>query len=120
MLAFVPPGRGSRAGGRGRVFYEAAPAAKSLYGEASEALGFDLARLCFEGPEAELQLTANTQPAILTASVSAAAVLAERGLAPAIAAGHSLGEDSALVVAGGPAFSGAGRGAPRAGGATRG
>src|SRR5207247_2045816 len=61
--------------------------------------GFDLARLIFDGPESELTLTANTQPAVLTASVAAAAACAEQGLRPSIAAGHSLGEYSALVVA---------------------
>src|SRR5439155_1282011 len=71
---------------------------------ANDALGFDLARLAFDGPEAELALTANTQPAVLTVSVAAAAVAAERGLAPALASGHSLGEYSALVVAGALAF----------------
>jgi [acyl-carrier-protein] S-malonyltransferase len=71
-----------------------------VFDEASEALGLDLTRLVFEGPEAELALTANTQPAVLTASVAAAAACAERGLVPALVAGHSLGEYSALVVAG--------------------
>src|SRR5262245_47987122 len=80
------------------------PVAASIWHKADEALGFPLSRLCFEGPEAELALTANTQPAVLTASVAAAAVLAERGVAPDLAAGHSLGEYSALVVAGALAF----------------
>jgi [acyl-carrier-protein] S-malonyltransferase len=71
-----------------------------VFEEANAALGFDLRRIMFEGPDGDLALTANTQPAILTASVAAAAACAERGLKPALAAGHSLGEYSALVVAG--------------------
>ncbi|MBI1736621.1 MAG: ACP S-malonyltransferase [Candidatus Rokubacteria bacterium] len=100
MIAFLFPGQGSQAVGMGRGFHDASPAAKSIFAEANEALGFDLTRLMFEGPESDLALTANTQPAIMTVSVAAAAVCAERGLRPAIAAGHSLGEWSALVVAG--------------------
>src|SRR5688500_19769956 len=84
----------------GRAFHATSAAAKEVFAEANEALGFDLSRLMFEGPESDLALTANTQPAVLTASVAAAAACAERGLAPALAAGHSLGEWSALVVAG--------------------
>lgn len=84
----------------GRAFAESSAAAKAVFAEASDALGFDLARLCFEGPEAELQLTANTQPALLATSVAVAAACGERGLTPAMAAGHSLGEYSALVIAG--------------------
>ena len=100
MIAFLFPGQGSQAVGMGRAFFESSPGAKAIFEEANEALGFDLARLTFEGPETELALTANTQPAVLTASVAAAAACAERGLRPALAAGHSLGEYSALVVAG--------------------
>ena len=84
----------------GRAFYEASPAAKRIVDEANDALGMDLRRVMFEGPEAELALTATTQPAVLTASVAAAAACAERGLTPALTAGHSLGEYSALVVSG--------------------
>jgi [acyl-carrier-protein] S-malonyltransferase len=98
-IAFLFPGQGSQAVGMGKGFCAASAAAKAVFEEADEALGFNLTRLMFEGPEAELALTANTQPAVLTASVAAAAACAERGLAPALAAGHSLGEYSALVVA---------------------
>src|SRR5919108_6382644 len=100
MIAFISPGQGSQAVGMGKAFHDASPAARAVFEEANAALGFDLRRVMFEGPEAELALTANTQPAVLTASVAAAAVCAERGLKPALAAGHSLGEYSALVVAG--------------------
>ena len=99
-IAFMFPGQGSQAVGMGRAFYETSPGAKAVFQEAADALGFDLTRLVFEGPESELALTANTQPAVLTASVAAAAACAERGVKAALAAGHSLGEYSALVVAG--------------------
>jgi [acyl-carrier-protein] S-malonyltransferase len=91
----------------GQALAAASPAAAAVWREADEALGLPLSRLCFEGPEADLALTANTQPAVLTASVAAAAALAERGLAPRLAAGHSLGEYSALVVAGALPFAAA-------------
>lgn len=80
--------------------------AKQVFAEAEDALGFSLSRLCFTGPETELKLTENTQPAILTMSVAALRVLeAETGLRPALVAGHSLGEYSALVAVGALAFS---------------
>jgi [acyl-carrier-protein] S-malonyltransferase len=100
MIAFVFPGQGSQTVGMGRAFSESSGAAKRVFEEASDTLGFDLRRVMFDGPESELALTATTQPAVLTASVAAAAACAERGLTPALAAGHSLGEYSALVVAG--------------------
>src|SRR5215475_6320572 len=100
MIAFIFPGQGSQAVGMGRAFYETSAASKRVFEEASDTLGADFTRLIFEGPEADLALTTNTQPAVLTASVAAAAACTERGLTPALAAGHSLGEYSALVVAG--------------------
>jgi [acyl-carrier-protein] S-malonyltransferase len=85
----------------GKALAENFPLARRIFEEANEAVGFDLAALCYNGPEEELKLTANTQPAILTTSVAALRVLqSETGLTPDFAAGHSLGEYSALVCAG--------------------
>jgi len=99
-IAFLFPGQGSQSVGMGRAFAQASAAAAAVWGRADDALDFSLSRLCFEGPEDELALTANTQPAILTASVAAAAALSERGIGPDLCAGHSLGEYSALVITG--------------------
>lgn len=84
----------------GRELADRFPIAAHTFAEADEALGFPLSKLCFEGPEEDLKLTENTQPAILTVSVAAWRVLAEHGVEPALAAGHSLGEWSAHVAAG--------------------
>jgi len=84
----------------GRELATAFPVARKIFEAADEALGFAISKLCFEGPAEELQLTANTQPAILTVSAAAAAVLQQKGVRPDFVAGHSLGEYSALVAAG--------------------
>ncbi len=99
-IAFLFPGQGSQAVGMGRELAERFTIAAQTFAEADEALGFSLSKLCFEGPEEDLRLTENTQPAIMTVSVAAARVLAEHGVEPALAAGHSLGEWSAHVIAG--------------------
>src|SRR5262245_54180838 len=84
----------------GKALAEAYPAARHVFEEADDALGVALSRLCFEGPEDELKLTQNTQPALLTVSIAAWEVLREQGMSPDFVAGHSLGEYSALVAAG--------------------
>lgn len=99
-LAFVFPGQGAQKVGMGKDFYDNYDVAKKMFKEADEALGYSIMKMCFEGPEEDLKLTANTQPAILTISCIANEILKENGIQPEITGGHSLGEYSALVAAG--------------------
>ena len=99
-VAFMFPGQASQYPGMGKELAEKYPAARAVFDEADKALGFSISKMCFEGTEDELKLTANTQPAILTVSVAAFRVLEEKGIAPDYVAGHSLGEYSALVAVG--------------------
>jgi [acyl-carrier-protein] S-malonyltransferase len=99
-LAFLFPGQASQYPGMGKSLAEAFPESKAVFDEADASLGFSISKICFEGSEEELKLTENTQPAILTVSIAAYRALAQRGITPDLAAGHSLGEYSALVAAG--------------------
>ena len=99
-IALVFPGQGSQQVGMGRDFWEQVPEARELFEMGGQALGFDLARLCFEGPQDTLTLTANAQPAILAVSMAAFAAFRREGIRFDYVAGHSLGETSALVAAG--------------------
>jgi [acyl-carrier-protein] S-malonyltransferase len=104
-IGFVFPGQGSQYVGMGKDLFDRSPAAREVFEEANEALGYDIGKLCFQGPEEDLKLTANTQPAILTTSVAVLRMMqSEREILPVVAAGHSLGEYGALVAAGGLPF----------------
>ena len=103
-IAFLFPGQSSQYPGMGRDLWDKIPAARAVFEEADKVLGLPLSRICFEGTDEELRLTENTQPAILTVSVAAWRTLESRGVVPDFVAGHSLGEYSALVAAGGLAF----------------
>jgi [acyl-carrier-protein] S-malonyltransferase len=103
-IALVFPGQGSQSVGMGKSLYDAHPALKGMYDEASSVLGYDVAALCFDGPAERLNLTEHTQPALLVSSVAALRALEPAAVKPVAVAGHSLGEYSALVAAGGLSF----------------
>jgi [acyl-carrier-protein] S-malonyltransferase len=98
--AFLFPGQGSQASGMGKALADTYAVARRVFEEADDALGVAISRLCFDGPDEQLKLTENTQPALLTVSIAAYEVLRAEGMAPDYVAGHSLGEYSALVAAG--------------------
>jgi [acyl-carrier-protein] S-malonyltransferase len=103
-IGLVFPGQGSQSVGMGKALYDAHPALKQVYEEASAVLGYDSTALCFEGPAERLNLTEYTQPALLVSSIAALKTLEPAGIQPMAVAGHSLGEYSALVAAGGISF----------------
>lgn len=103
-IGLVFPGQGSQSVGMGKALCEAYPHLRQVYDEASTVLGYDVAALCFEGPAEKLNLTEHTQPALLVSSIAALRALEPAGIKPVAVAGHSLGEYSALVAAGGMSY----------------
>ena len=103
-IGLVFPGQGSQSVGMGKALCEAYPQLRQVYDEASTVLGYDVAALCFEGPAEKLNLTEHTQPALLVSSIAALRALQPFGIKPVAVAGHSLGEYSALVAAGGLSY----------------
>jgi [acyl-carrier-protein] S-malonyltransferase len=103
-IGLVFPGQGSQSVGMGKALYDAHPSLKPVYDEASSVVGYDIAELCFTGPAERLNLTEFTQPALLVSSVAAWKLFEPVGIRPIAVAGHSLGEYSALVAAGGVSF----------------
>jgi len=99
-VAFIFPGQASQYSGMGKELAEKYPAARAIFDDADKALGFSISKICFEGTEEDLKLTANTQPAILAVSIAALRALSEKRIGADFVAGHSLGEYSALVAAG--------------------
>ncbi len=99
-IAFVFPGQGSQSVGMGKDLYDLYPEVRDAYDTADSLLGMALSKLCFDGPEEELRLTVNTQPALFTTSVACLRMLQKNGVTPDVCAGHSIGEYAALVAAG--------------------